>query len=188
MSITWRRHLGSLLFAAAAASSAACERPRVEALEREVAHLKQTLEEQQKEFRADREAVDLVLDAGETVTLKPAEQRYEPIWHDFGVFAIELTEVTPTEEGSRVKLRVGNLTSATVNGVEAKIEWGQDPEESPAPYSDRRSLGRVLPQGAWSEITLNLDGVPPPQLGYVRVSHLTIRSVSLRQPLVPPAR
>jgi hypothetical protein len=79
------------------------------------------------------------------------------------------------------------VLSAGVNNVEAKVEWGQDPDESPAPYSERRSLGRVLPQGSWSDVTLDLDGVPPPQLGYIRISEVTIGSVSLREPVVRPA-
>lgn len=176
-----------VLLLTVAAASAACEKPRVESLEREVARLKQALDQQQKEFEAERDAVGNLLDAGETVTLKPADQSYNALWHDLGVFTIELVEVTPTESGSRVKLRLGNLLSAAVNNVEATIEWGQDPDESPAPYSERRSLGRVLAQGSWSEVSLDLDGVPPPQLGYVRVSEVTIGSVSLREPVVRPA-
>lgn len=176
-----------VLFLTMAAAAAACEKPRVESLEREVAQLKQTLDQQQKEFEAERDAVGDLLDAGETVTLKPADQSYDALWHDLGVFTIELEEVTPTERGSRVKLRVGNLLSAAVSNVEAKVEWGQDPDESPAPYSERRSLGRVLPQGSWSDVTLDLDGVPPPQLGYIRISEVTIGSVSLREPVVRPA-
>lgn len=177
----------ALLVATLAVLLAACERSRVETLEREVAQLKEAFDKQQKEFDADREAVELLLDAGETVTLKPTDQTYDAIWHDLGAFAIALSEVTPTSSGSRVKLRLGNLASAPVNNIQAKVEWGQDPEESPAPYSERRSLGRVLPPGVWSEVTLDLDGVPPPQLGYIRISELTIGSVSLREPVAKPS-
>lgn len=171
-----------VLVAAVCVTGLACERPRVEALEREVAQLKQALEEQKKELDTERDAVGHILDAGETVTLKPTNQGYDALWHDLGVFAVELSEVTPTLTGSRVKLRVGNVTGATVNNVEAKIEWGQDSEESPAPYSERMSLGRALPPAAWSEVSLDLEGVPPPQLGYVRITELSIGSVSLREP------
>lgn len=188
MSILSRHRLISVCLALAGTTSTGCDRQRVETLEREVAALKQALDEQQKELQAERDAVGDLLDAGETVTLKPTNQRYDAIWHDLGVFAIELIDVTPTDAGSRVRLRVGNVMSGAVNNVEAKIEWGQDPDETPAPYSDRRSLGRVLPQGAWSELSLDLDDVPPPQLGYIRISELTIGSVSLRQPVVKPAR
>lgn len=170
--------------AVAALLSSSCDRGRVETLEREVASLKQALAEQQKAFEADREAVGHILDAGETVTLRRTDEGYDALWHDLGVFAIELAEVTPTEAGSRVKLRVGNVTAAAVNDVEALVEWGQDPDELPAPYSQRMSLGRLLPASAWSEVTLDLDGVPPPELGYVRITDLTVGSVSLRQP--PP--
>ena len=173
-----------LLVVGAALTSGACDpgaRQRVEALEGEVARLNQALDEQRKGLEAERKTLQTFMSAADAVTLKPSDQGFDALWHDLGVFAVELPIVTATEKGSRVTLRLGNLTAGAVNNVEAKVEWGTDPD-APPPRSERMPLARTVPQGGWSEVALNLEGVPPDRLGFVRLSEVTIGSVSLRQP------
>ena len=174
----------ALFFTALVLASVACDpgaRQRVGTLEEEVARLKKSLDEQKQGLETERQTLQAFMNAADVVTLKPSDQGFDALWHDLGVFAIELPLVAAIEDGSRVTLRIGNMTAGAVNNVEAKVEWGTDPTAPPV-RSERKPLARVVPQGGWAEIALDLNGVTPDHLGFVRLSEVTIGSVSLRQP------
>jgi Protein of unknown function (DUF3251) len=179
-----------MLISGLAIASVGCDpgaRQRVAALEQEVTQLKQVLNEQRQGLDTERQTLQAFMNAADAVTLKPTDQGFDALWHDLGVFAVELPFVTATEKGSRVTVRLGNLTAGAVNNVEAKVEWGTDPN-APPPRSERMFLVRIVPQGGWAETSLDLDGVPPDRLGFVRLSEVRIGSVSLRQPAGRPSR
>ena len=90
------------------------------ALEEEVTQLKQALSEQRQGLETERQTLQAFMDAADAVTLKPTDQGFDALWHDLGVFAVELPIVTPTEKGSRVTLRIGNMTAGAVNNVRPK--------------------------------------------------------------------
>jgi hypothetical protein len=182
---SWSLHLRNALVVVAALASGACDpgaRQRVAALEGEVARLNQALDEQRKGLEAERRTLQTFMNAADAVTLKPTDQGFDALWHNLGIFAVELPIVTATERGSRVILRLGNMGAGAVNNVEATVEWGTD-ADAPPPRSERMPLARTVPQGGWSEVALDLSGVPPDRLGFVRLSEVTIGSVSLRQPV-----
>lgn len=163
--------------------SAACDpgaRQRVTELEEQVAQLRKGLEEQKQGLDTERRTLEAFMNAADAVTLKPSDQGFAALWHDLGVFAIEMPFVTPIQDGSRVTLRIGNMTAGAVNNVEVKVEWGNDPDAPPV-RSERKPLLRVVPQGGWAQTTLDLGGVVPEHLGFVRLSEVKIGSVSLRQ-------
>ena len=172
-----------LWLSALAIMSVACDpgaRQRVTELEEQVAQLKKSLDEQKQGLETEQRTLQDFMNAADAVTLKPSDQGFAALWHDLGVFAIELPFVTAIEDGSRVTLRIGNMTAGAVNNVEAKVEWGTDPNAPPV-RSERKPLARLVPQGGWSVITLDLNGVTPEHFGFVRLSEVTIGSVSLRQ-------
>ena len=130
-----------------AVASAACDpgaRQRVTELEEQVTQLKKELDEQKQGLEKERQTLQTFMNAADAVTLKPADQGFAALWHDLGVFAIEMPLVTAIDGGSRVTLRIGNMTAGAVNNVEAKVEWGNDPEAPPV-RSERKPLVRVVP-------------------------------------------
>ena len=180
-----RVFLGAAVFALTACDGSMSLRGN-DALRNEVTQLKQQLDELKKEQDAEREARRQALDAGKSATFKPTDKGFATLRHDLGVLAVEFASVEPVDNGSRVVLRLGNVSSAAVNDVEAKVEWGKDPSDASSIRAQNVTLGRVLPQGVWSEVALLLESVPPDQLGFVRISELTVGSVSLRQNLGRP--
>lgn len=175
-----RACLGAALLAVTACDGSMSLRGNA-ALRDEVAQLKAGLDQLKKESEADREARRQALEAGRSVTFKPTDKGYATLRHDLGVLAVEFASLEPAGNGSRVVLRLGNVAAGAVNDVEAKVEWGKDPSDVRSVRAQKITLGRVLPQGAWSDVALLLEDVPPDQLGFVRISELTISSVSLRQ-------
>lgn len=158
---------------------------RVAALETELARLKTTLEDMRTAAEKEQAAIAQFMDAGEVVTLKPTDSGYVALWHDLGVFAVEFADVTPDASGSIVRLRLGNVTAAAVNNVEATVAWGRDGEVAASVPSKRVALGRTFPPNAWTDVAVVLEGISPRDLGFVRLSEVAVGSVSLRRPNRP---
>ena len=89
----------------------------------------------------------------------------------------------PYANGSKVALQFGNLTSATINGAKAKIEWGSVDEKGSPKNEGARSrevtFEKSLSAAAWTTVPIVLEGVPPSELGFVRVREVSHRGISL---------
>jgi len=57
-----------------------------------------------------------------------------------------------------------------------------------APFKDPRyrdvTLADPLRAGSWTNVSVVLDGVPPKDLGYVKVVELNYTNISLKRPIV----
>jgi hypothetical protein len=77
-----------------------------------------------------------------------------------GKFLISTIGVEPYLDGFKVRLNVGNLSSARFNGVKVQAFWpGPAPTNGPATYSlidQEFQLTTVFPPGAWTEIEVAL--------------------------------
>lgn len=108
--------------------------------------------------------------------LTPGDEGYSVVRSDMGSMTIALVDIKPYANGSKVTLKLGNPTSATINGLNAKLEWGAvDDKGMPANESAKsRSVkfNETLNAGAWTNAAVVLDGVLPTDLGFVRVSEL----------------
>src|SRR6267143_1556607 len=85
--------------------------------------------------------------------------------------------------GSRVTLKFGNLMSATINGAKAKLEWGSVDEKGRPKTGTERSrevtFNESLRAGAWTNVSIVLDAVPPTALGFVRVKEMSHTGISV---------
>lgn len=121
-------------------------------------------------------------DLGEIAFLTPGGDGYSIIKTNIGNLTVSLEDIKPYANGSRVTLTFGNTTSATINGIKAKIDWGSVGKTG-APNNDTAkskeiTLTKSLLPGRWTKVSLVLEGVPPAELGFVRlreVSHDGIR-------------
>lgn len=114
--------------------------------------------------------------------LKPGTDGYAIVRTEIGNLTMSLEDVTPYANGSRVVLRVGNTTSAVLTGVKATVEWGSvDSTGVPSgtPHSKEVTLTETLAAGSWNNLRVVLDGLPPADLGYVRVRDITSRGMRL---------
>ncbi len=115
--------------------------------------------------------------------LRPGDSGYSALSYDLGVVTVQLADIRPYANGSKVSLKVGNPLYSSVQGLSAKIDWGStDAEGSPISESARTKrveVNEVLRPGAWTTTHLILEGVPPQDLGFVRVSQVTHGGIQL---------
>jgi hypothetical protein len=115
--------------------------------------------------------------------LTPGSGGYSVIQTDLGRITVMLENVQPYANGSRVTLQFGNLTSATINGAKATVEWGSVDAKGSANNDTARTrevtFSRSLRGGSWTEVPVVLEGVPPSALGFVRIREITHTGIVL---------
>lgn len=115
--------------------------------------------------------------------LKPADQGYSTLKSDYGTITVALEDVNGFANGSRVMLRFGNTTSATLNDVTATVEWGRVDSSGVVindPSNTKEvSLQRPLRAGSWTVMPVVLDRIPPQELGFIRITNFANRGISL---------
>lgn len=117
--------------------------------------------------------------------LRPGDQGYSTVRYDLGVLTVRLTDIRPYANGSKVTINFGNLTSARVDGLKAKLDWGKvnekgEPQNDVAKSRDV-TFSEPLPAGAWTNAEVVLEGIPPTELGFVRLRELGHKGIGLRR-------
>jgi len=131
-----------------------------------------------------------------------ADEGFQRVDTSLGTTLVVLDDVQPFADGSRIELHIGNMTNGNLAKVTLKVMWNsKEPVEPPetataderAAYDEafvkwlegERSkdveLTQSLSRGAWTVVTTNVPGVPPDELGYVRIA-LDAGQVSLTNP------
>src|SRR5262245_2437846 len=115
--------------------------------------------------------------------LTPSSQGYDVVESGIGRLTVALKDVEPYANGTRIRLSFGNPTMATIDGLNAKIDWGSvDEKGSPRNESAKSkdvTLTETLRPGAWTQATVVLDGIKPGDLGFVRLHDVTHRAIRL---------
>ncbi len=115
--------------------------------------------------------------------LTPGSDGYGVIKMDLGNLTVSLANIVPYANGSRVSLMFGNLTSATIVGLKAKIEWGPVDDKGVPIAKQTKSrdikLTESLISGAWNKTDVVLEGVPPSALGFIRVRDVGHQAIRL---------
>jgi hypothetical protein len=119
------------------------------------------------------------------VFLKPEDSGYSILRLDLGNITVRITDVQPYATGSKVSLQFGNLSSARIDGLRATLEWGRV-DASGAALNDQAKSRQVeftesLAPGAWTQSELLLAGVPPTELGFVRLKEVDHSGIGLLQ-------
>ena len=129
-------------------------------------------------------AVHKVLESwGDFALLYPGDDGYSLLRTDLGALTVSLEDVQPYASGSRITLQFGNLTNATIEGVKATLDWGQALKprfpDNESMHSKEVSLTEALRPGRWNNVSFVLDGVPPTELGFVRVKNVNHSGIRL---------
>jgi hypothetical protein len=74
--------------------------------------------------RVDRLLVRLSILESEAATVDTESQAFDIAKTPFGPFTISAKEITPFLDGYKVKLHIGNVTSARFVGARLKVGWG----------------------------------------------------------------
>jgi hypothetical protein len=118
-----------------------------------------------------------------TAYLRPGDGGYSRVQGDIGIFTVKLEDIRTYASGSRIKLKIGNLTSATVDGFGATIDWGPEvayglPDDAKT-HTREVTLSESLEPGKWNFVTLTLEDVPPHEFGFLRVYDVKHRGIRL---------
>lgn len=116
--------------------------------------------------------------------MTPGNDGYSIIKSDLTPLTVALADIKPYANGSKVKLTFGNISAARIDGLSARIEWGTVNAQGLPDNENQKqrevTLKESLLPGAWSNSEFVLEGVPPADLGFVRVRNLTHRAISLK--------
>jgi hypothetical protein len=144
------------------------------------------LQQQVSAFKGKQEWDDLMKDLDKVAYLKPGDEGYSTVGFDLGVLTVQLTDVKPYANGTKVTLKFGNTLSSSIDGLKATIEWGKVRDNGVADNSSAKSkemtFSQTLPAGAWTSIPIVLDGIPPAELGFVRISKIHHTGIRLAAP------
>jgi hypothetical protein len=117
--------------------------------------------------------------------LKPGDSGYSVLKLDLGNVTVKITDVKPLATGSKVSLQFGNLTSARIDGLKARLEWGKVDGSGVAQTDPAKSrdveFAESLAPGAWTQSELVLEDVSPTELGFVRLKELDHSGIGLLQ-------
>jgi len=141
------------------------------------------LEAQVKELKAAKGFDDITKILDQVAYLTPGAQGYSTVRFDLGVLTVQMVDVQPYANGSKITLKFGNTLSSTINGLKATIDWGSvDDKGMPTAQSARSktiTFSETLRSGAWTGVEVILEGTPPADLGYVRVKDITHTGIQL---------
>src|SRR6266496_305209 len=136
------------------------------------------------ELKGSKQWDDLVKDWDKIAYLTPGAEGYSTVGFDLGVLTVKLDDVKPYANGSKVTLRFGNVLSSAIDGLTATIEWGRVNDKGVADNTSAKSremiFNQTLQGGAWTSIPVVLEGLPPTELGFVRVSKIHHTGIKLR--------
>lgn len=133
--------------------------------------------------KLDRSLNELREELSKFAYLTPGADGYSLVTYDLGVLTVKIKDVQPYASGSRVTLQFGNPLSSTVTGLKLSIDWGKVSSDGVAQSQTQKTKQLTLTQelngGAWTSIPVVLDGLPPADLGFVRVHDVEHSSVRL---------
>ena len=100
---------------------------RVDTLQQQIKQTNKDLGDLKKDVRTlqnQRNWDNVAKDSGKVAFLTPGDGGYSVLNTDFGTLTVTLVDIKPYAIGSRVVLRFGNPTAATLTDVSASVDWG----------------------------------------------------------------
>ena len=161
----------------------------IDAQQTQIVSLKNEIDELKENFinlkkkQDDLELSNMFKDFEKIAYLSPSDEGYSPIKFDLGTLTIQLADVKAYANGSKINLKFGNPLSSSINGLKTTIQWGRVDEKGVAINATAKSkeyiFTKTLRPGAWTTIPVILEGIPPTELGFVRVNHVTHTGIEL---------
>jgi hypothetical protein len=121
-----------------------------------------------------------------SAVLDPAQTIYLRLDANVGTFGVSLSDVHPFADGVKIRLNLGNLSSAAFGGATLQLKYGRrappysDPDFASKTQAWSKSLrnkqetviARLLP-GHWNPVQIVLPGIDAKDFGYLEVSMST---------------
>jgi len=139
--------------------------------------------------RLDAANVDRAQADHNAVVLKPGERGYSTLDVGVGRITIAIDAVKAIEGGARITLQLGNPTTANLSAIRARIQYGENDPPDDSPRDDVRTASfrpaTGVPASSWRSFDVDLKGLTPAQIGWVRISDLNVDSISLMKAMPP---
>jgi len=142
----------------------------------------EALESRVNELESKLLQLEFSKDQYKSVALDPSDQGFGRLDTSVGTFAVSIRQVSAHADGVRVRLHVGNLTTAAVNGGKFKVKWGyRMPKIGEKDWAKQYlswqksilekdiSFTEELRPGTWNNVNLLLPGVPLEKFGYLEI-------------------
>ena len=141
------------------------------------------LQQQVTNLKREREWDNLTKEWDNVAYLTPGAEGYTTVRFDLGVLTVRLSDVKPYANGCKVTLTFGNTLSSSINGLKVSIDWGKVNDKGVADNNSAKSKDMTFTQtlrgGAWTAISVVLEGFPPTELGFVRVRNVQHTGIQL---------
>lgn len=112
--------------------------------------------------------------------LVPGAADYQALRHSLGSVTLSLESVEAHEKGSLITLVVGNLTSVHLTGATLTISYQDYPDRS-IERSLKYEAKQTFEAGKGTKARVVLEGVPPAEVSYIRVSNFEPTGIRLIQ-------
>ena len=133
------------------------------------------LEKSADRLSLDKDLAEIARKVEYTAVLQPSDTGYSSLKTEIGVLVVQLTDIQPYANGSKVELTFGNPTAAQIRGLKLHLAWGGKE------LSERdHTLTDALAPGSWTTVTLPLDGVAPAQFTNLVVKYQGYEGMLLR--------
>jgi hypothetical protein len=124
------------------------------------------------------------------VMLDAVSKGFQRIDSDTGSFLVSCEDVTPYLDGYKIRLRIGNLSSATYNGFKLTVKWGrampttvdQADGGTNSLKEKEMSFTEDLRPGAWNSVEVVLSPAKPDQLKFLVLANMETPILSLLKP------
>jgi hypothetical protein len=152
---------------------------KINSLERELALMKNEVET----LKRNAETQELIETFSKVAYLTPGSDGYSLLHTDIATLTVTLSDIKPYANGSKVTLILGNTSAATINGLKAKLDWGQVNEKG-QPINEQSKSKEIefqqsLSSSSWNRLEVVLEGVAPSALGFVRIRDVSHRGIRL---------
>lgn len=154
---------------------------RQKASEDEIAVLKVEVDAMKRDASIDK----MFRDIDQFAYLTPGSDGYSVIKFNLGYLTVQIADIKEYANGSKVRLKFGNPLASNINGLTGTIEWGPVDKKG-SPQNDRAksktfSFSTSLRSGSWNNVDIVLEGVPPTDLGFVRLKGLSHSGIVLQK-------
>jgi len=115
---------------------------------------------------------------------------YQYIETNVSPIIVSFVDSSAIGDGTKARLRVGNLSSAMFSGIEFDVTYNRRAPQQPESMNDwakgamsiTAKDARDIPAGAWTIVEVSLPGLKPEELGYLAVK-AKLDTLVLRRPL-----
>lgn len=113
---------------------------------------------------------------------------YQYVQTNVAPVLLSFVESAPIGDGTRIRLQVGNLSSATLSGLGLTVRYNKRMPASGGLDEWNNTLKEVtasdpkdIAPGSWANVDISLPGIKPDELGYLAVQ-VNLNVLSLRKP------